>query len=154
MLLQSNYNYVFIHSFIQVFSSFLTNPGASLVAQRLKRLLPLWETRVRSLGWEYPLKKEMAIHSSILSWRIPWMEKPSRLQSTGSQRVGHDWATSPYLTSSSDSTLCIDLLSTIKSCSLITPLRWSSSVSHLIQNSFSSILSGGLLEHFLWWEIS
>ena len=53
------------------------------------------ETRVRSLGWEDPLEKEMAVHSSILAWRIPWTEKPSRLQSTGSQRVGHNWATSP-----------------------------------------------------------
>ena len=56
------------------------------------------EIRVRSLGRKDPLEKEMAIHSSILAWRIPWMEKPRRLQSTGSQRVGHDWATSPYLT--------------------------------------------------------
>ena len=53
------------------------------------------ETRVQSLGGEDPMEKEMAIHSSILAWRIPWMEKPSRLQSTGSQRVGQDWATSP-----------------------------------------------------------
>ena len=68
---------------------------ASLVAQRLKRLPPMWETRVRSLGREDPLEKEMAIHSNILAWRILWMEKPSRLQSMGSQRVGHDWATSP-----------------------------------------------------------
>ena len=52
------------------------------------------ETRVRSLGWEAPLEKEVAIHSSILDWRIPWTEKPRRLQSTGSQRVGHHWATS------------------------------------------------------------
>ena len=72
--------------------------GASLVAQRLKRLPPMWETRVRSLGREDPMEKEMAIHSSILAWRIPWTEKPSRLQSTGLQRVGHYWATSPYLT--------------------------------------------------------
>ena len=63
---------------------------ASLVAQRLKSLPPMQETRVRSLGWEDPLEKEMAIHSSILAWRIPWTEKPSRLQSMGSQRVGHD----------------------------------------------------------------
>ena len=68
---------------------------ASLVAQRLKRLPPMRETWVRSLGWEDSLEKEMAIHSSILAWRILWTEKPSRLQSTGSQRVGHDWATSP-----------------------------------------------------------
>ena len=56
------------------------------------------DTWVRSLGREDPLAKEMAIHSSVLAWRIPWTEKPSRLQSTGSQRVGHDWATSPHLT--------------------------------------------------------
>ena len=64
--------------------------GASLVAQRLKRLPPMWETRVQSLGQEDPLEKEMAIHSSILAWRIPWTEKRSRLQSTGLQRVRHD----------------------------------------------------------------
>ena len=67
---------------------------ASLVAQRLKRLPPMWETQVRSLGWKDPLEKEMVIHSSILAWRIPWTEEPGRLQSTGSQRVRHDWATS------------------------------------------------------------
>ena len=63
---------------------------ASLVAQRVKRLPPMRESRVRSLGREDPLEKEMATHSGILAWRIPWMEKPSRLQSMGSQRVGHD----------------------------------------------------------------
>jgi len=59
------------------------------------------ETHVWSLGREDPLKKEMATHSSTLAWKIPWMEKPGRLQSMGSQRVGHDWATSlsffPYM---------------------------------------------------------
>ena len=55
----------------------------------------MWETRVWSLAWEDPLEKEMVIHSSILAWRIPWTEKPGRLQSMGSQRVGHDWVTSP-----------------------------------------------------------
>ena len=63
---------------------------ASLVAQRIKRLPAMPETRVRSLGWEDPLEKEMATHSSILAWRIPWTEEPGGLQSTGSQRVGHD----------------------------------------------------------------
>ena len=63
--------------------------GASLVAQRLKRLLAMWETWVQSLGREDSLEKEMATHSSILAWRIPWIEEPGRLQSTGSQRVGH-----------------------------------------------------------------
>ena len=60
------------------------------MAQRLKRLPARWETWVRSLGLEDPLEKEMATHSSILAWRIPWMEEPDRLQSMGSQRVGHD----------------------------------------------------------------
>ena len=54
----------------------------------------MWETRVQSLGQEDPLEKEMATHSSTLTWKIPWMEGPGRLQSMGSQRVGHDWATS------------------------------------------------------------
>ena len=63
---------------------------ASLVAQTAKRLPAMRETRVRSLGREDPLEKEMAPRSSILAWRIPWMEEPGRLQSTGSQRVGQD----------------------------------------------------------------
>ena len=63
----------------------------SLVAQRVKRLPAMQETRVRSLGREDPLEKEMATHSSILAWRIPWTEEPGGLQSTGSQRVGHDF---------------------------------------------------------------
>ena len=63
---------------------------ASLVAQRLKRLPGMWETQVRSLGWEDPMEKEMATHSTTLSWRIPWREEPGRLQSMGLQRVRHD----------------------------------------------------------------
>ena len=63
---------------------------ASLVAQRLKHLPARRETRVQSLGWEDSLEKEMATYSSILAWRIPWMEEPDRLQSTRSQRVRHD----------------------------------------------------------------
>ena len=63
---------------------------ASLVPQRLKLLPPMQETQVRSLGWEDPLEKEIATHSSILSWRIPWTEELGRLQPTGSQRVGLD----------------------------------------------------------------
>ena len=62
--------------------------------QTVKRLPARRETWVRSLGQEDPLEKEMATHSSILAWRIPWTEEPGGLQSTGSQRVGHDWATS------------------------------------------------------------
>ena len=72
--------------------------GASLVAQRLKCLPAMWETWVRSLGREDPLEKEMATHSSILAWRIPWTGEPGGLhQSMGSQRVKHDWATSLLL---------------------------------------------------------
>ena len=63
---------------------------ASLVAQRLKCLPGMRETLVRSLGWEDPLEKEMATHSSTLAWRIPWREGPGRLQSMRWQRVGHD----------------------------------------------------------------
>ena len=62
---------------------------ASLEAQMVKRLPAMWETWVRSLGQEDPLK-EMATHSSILAWRIPWMEEPGTLQPMGSQRVRHD----------------------------------------------------------------
>ena len=50
----------------------------------------MWETQVQSLGREDPLEKEMATHSSVLAWRIPWMEEPGGLQSMGSQRVVHD----------------------------------------------------------------
>ena len=61
----------------------------------LGKLLPaMEETWVQSLGWEDPLEKEMATHSSVLAWRIPRTGEPGRLQSIGSQRVGHDWATS------------------------------------------------------------
>ena len=61
-----------------------------MVAQTVKHLLTMQETWVRSLGWEDPLEKEMATHSSILAWKIPWMEEPGRLQSMGLQGVGHD----------------------------------------------------------------
>ena len=57
------------------------------------------EIRVRSLGWEEPLEKEMATHSSTTAWKILWTEEPGRLQSMGSQRLGHDWATSLHFTS-------------------------------------------------------
>ena len=60
------------------------------MAQTVMHLPAMRETRVRFLGREDPLKKEMAIHSSTLAWKIPRMEEPDRLQSLGSQRVGHD----------------------------------------------------------------
>ena len=60
---------------------------AFLVAQMVKHLPATRETWVQSLGWDDPLEKEMATHSSTLTWRIPWTEEPGRLQSMGSQRV-------------------------------------------------------------------
>ena len=64
--------------------------SANLVAQTVKRLPVMRETQVRPLGWEDPLEKEKATHSSTLGWKIQWMEKPGGLQSMGSQRVGHN----------------------------------------------------------------
>ena len=69
---------------------------ASLVAQMVKRLPAMRETRVRFLGQEDPLEKEMAIHSSTLAWKIPWMEEPDRLQSMGLQRVRHTHTKEKY----------------------------------------------------------
>ena len=63
---------------------------SSLVAQMVKRLSTMQDTQVQSLGQEDPLEEEMAIHSSTIAWKIPWTEEPGRLQSMGSQRVGHD----------------------------------------------------------------
>ena len=62
----------------------------TLVAQTVKNLPAMQETQVRSLGWEDPLEKEMATHSSTLAWKTPWTEEPGRLQSMELQRVGHD----------------------------------------------------------------
>ena len=60
------------------------------MAQTVKNLSAMQETWVRSLGWEDPLEKEMAAHSSILAWKIPWIAEPDRLPSMGLQRVGHN----------------------------------------------------------------
>ena len=78
----------------------------SLVAQTVKRLPTMQETWVWSLGWEDPLEKAMATHSSTLAWKIPWTEEPGRLQSMGSQRVRHDWATSLSLSLIAPSWMC------------------------------------------------
>jgi len=76
--------YIYTHIYI------LFKVKASLVALLVKNLPAVQETRVRSLGWEDALEKEMATHSSILAWKISWTEEPGGLQSMGSQRVGHD----------------------------------------------------------------
>ena len=60
------------------------------MAQTVKHLTAMQETWVQFLGWEDPLEKEMAFHSSTLAWKIPWMEEPDKLQSMGLQRVRHD----------------------------------------------------------------
>ena len=69
----------------------------------VKHLPTMPETQIQPLGLEDLLEKEMAIHSSILAWKIPWTKEPGRLQSMGSQKVGHDWATSLSLSTSKQS---------------------------------------------------
>ena len=82
-------------SFKPLFHSPLSlSSRGSLVLLHLKRLPTMQETWIPSLGWEDPLEKEMAAHSSILAWKIPWTEEPGWLLFMGSQRVGHNWATS------------------------------------------------------------
>ena len=71
----------------------LNNKPISKEAQMVKNPPAMWETWIWSLGWEDPLEKEMATHSSILAWRIPWTAEPGGLQSKGWQRVRHDWLT-------------------------------------------------------------
>ena len=73
--------------------SIIINNRASLVAQTVKHLPTIWETQIQSLSQEDLLEKEMETHSSILAWKILWMEEPGRLQSVWLQKVGHDWAT-------------------------------------------------------------
>ena len=70
--------------------SILYTLRVSLVVQRVKRLPEMWEIRVQSPDQEDPLEKEIATHSSILAWKIPWTEEPGRLQAMGSPRVRHD----------------------------------------------------------------
>ena len=90
------------HNFIKTVRKIMKNGNnlifqkneTSLVAQMVKHLSTMQETWVQSLGWEDLLEKEMATHSSILAWKTPWTEEPCRLQSMGSQRARHDWATS------------------------------------------------------------
>ena len=81
--------------------TFIISYPASPVAQLVKNLPAIQETGVRSLGWEDPMEKEMATHSSILAWKIPWTEKPGPLQSVhGVSRVGHNLATkTPHIIS-------------------------------------------------------
>ena len=78
------------------------------MAQTVKSLPARRETWIRSLSWEDPLEKEMATHSSILTWKIPWTEEPGGLQSIRLQRVGHDWVTSLSLSIKSEGESFLD----------------------------------------------
>ena len=83
-------------SFLENNYFLLKHCWASLVAQLVKNPPAVQETWVQSLGWEDPLERGKATHFSDLAWRIPWTEEPGGLQSTGLQRVRHDWATKPW----------------------------------------------------------
>ena len=87
-----------LHTVVYMFQCYSLNsvslsPWVSLVAQTVKNLPAMQKLWFWSLGQEDPLREEMATHSSVLAWGIPWREEPGGLQSMGSQRVGHDWAT-------------------------------------------------------------
>ena len=94
--------YIYIHAHIYTHTQMIAyicifihiKVGASLLAQSVKNLPAMQETHVRFLGWEDPLKGEMATHSNIVAWRIPWTEEPGSLQSMVSQ-VRHDLVTKP-----------------------------------------------------------
>ena len=85
---------MFIYSRASSEQTSLDQRYSEAMAQTVKRLPAMQETQVQFLGQEDPLEKEMAIHSSTLAWKIPWTEEPDRLESMGSQRVGHNWAAS------------------------------------------------------------
>ena len=104
----------------------LANMLTSLVAQTIKHLPTMQETRVQSLCGEDLLEKKMATHSSILAWKIPWTEEPGRLQSTGSQRVGHDWAASLHSPCSTSQIIIFNLFKDVdddRGCWSLSSLR-------------------------------
>jgi len=118
----------------------LYNVRASLVAQMVKNLPAMREIWIQSLGWEDPLKKEMATHSSILSWRILWTEEPGGLQSTGSKRVRHDRVTSILSVA-----LCnVPFLSLVIFLVLKSPYIWN----YYGHPSFLWLVSAGCLQPF------
>ena len=99
---EPNYLSIYIYLYLSIYLSIYiyiykiyVYIWASLVAQLVKTLPAMQETQVWSLGWEDPLEKEMATHSNILAWRIPWTDEPGRLQSRGLQRVGYNLANKP-----------------------------------------------------------
>ena len=86
------------------------------MAQKVNNLPAMHETQVWTLGWEDPLEKEMATHSNILAWKIPWTEEPGRLQFMGSQKVRHDWATNTHFLKGLGLTSLFSMLSLFKTC--------------------------------------
>ena len=90
----------------------------------VKNLPGMQETWVQSLGWEVPLEKEMATHSSILPWRILWTEKPSRLQSMGSQRIGFNWGTNTLTFMASPEAQMVKKLPAGQTQALVRSLGW------------------------------
>ena len=117
---------------------------ASLVAQAVKNPPAIRETWVRFLSWEDPLEKGTATHSSILAWRIPWTEEPGELQSMGSQRVRHDWATHFHF--QGNILESIDILEHYSLCSLYLPHQVLES--WLLQSFGSTIFKISL--HAIW----
>ena len=99
-----------------IFHTLLWEVGCSLVVQMVKSLPAMRETQVQTLGQKDPLEKKMATHSSIPAWKIPWMQEPGRLQSMGSQRVGHDWVISLHFSESLYYTFVIQLDSLATVC--------------------------------------
>ena len=90
--------YFFNSFYVQFYSIYVQSYHlTSLLAQLIKNLPAVQETQVRFLGQKDPLEKEMAAHSSILAWKIPWTGEPGGLQSTGSHSIGHDWVTNTLL---------------------------------------------------------
>ena len=97
----------FAKDYNQASISALLSCGASLVTQMVKNLFAIQDIQAWSLAQEDPMEKRMTTHSSILAWRIPWTEKPGRLQSMGSQRVRHDWASNTSWCSSNVLSDCL-----------------------------------------------
>ena len=112
----------------------------------VKCLPAMQETWVQSLGWEDPLEKEMATHSSTHVWKIPWMEKPGGLQSMGSQRVRHDWTTSLSFFDS-------ESLNKVRTLQLTLPFTdyrctWQSMTNHIPSFNFFYLI---FIAYFIFW---
>ena len=116
---QVSLSFIISQNLLKLMSADVLKLMVFLVAQMVKYLPARRETWVRSPGWEDPLEKEMANHSSILAWKIPWMEEPGRLQSMGLQRGRHDWATSLSLFLSMSSESMISPNQLIHCCPLL-----------------------------------